>query len=231
MTMERKSDDKGIRWYMVNGANLPSVTSILHGYLPEPPALTAWKARPHADEELKWLATIGTIVHYRIANGFAEGFHLPPVDLELDKDAPPLDDYLIMEVKRAMMSFAMMMMAHELIPSIIEHPTWHPVMMYAGTIDFLGTLDGVPSLIDFKTSRQVRDSHRAQVVAYKKAVLSHPNPRFKPQQAVVITVPPAADFTVEIVKDEDAAWDTFWTAFDNFQKAHRPKERWITTKS
>lgn len=226
--MDRKSDEKGIRWYTIaSGAQLPSVTSILHKFLPEPPALTAWKARPTADADLKFAATLGTIAHYRIANLFADAFHLPPMDLELDKDAPPLDEDLINGVKMAMVSFAKMMQAHELIPRIVEHPTWHQEMMYAGTIDFLGDLDGVPSLIDFKTSAKVRDSHRAQVVAYKRAVLSHPDPRFKPQQAVVIVVSPVAGFRVEIVNDEDASWDLFWTAFDNFQRAHRPKDRWI----
>ncbi|OGC89245.1 MAG: hypothetical protein A2W25_04255 [candidate division Zixibacteria bacterium RBG_16_53_22] len=225
--MERKSDDKGIRWYTIaGGAQLPSVTSILHNFLPEPPALAAWKARPTATADLKFAATLGTIAHYRIATIFAEAFHLPMVDLELDKDAPPLDYDLINGVKMAMVAFAKMMQKHELIPHIIEHSTWHQEMMYAGTVDFLGDLDGVPSLIDFKTSPQVRDSHRAQVVAYKRAVLSHPDARFKPQQAVVIVVSPVNGFKVEVVKDEDAAWDLFWTAFDNFQKAHRPKDRW-----
>ena len=38
---------------------------------------------------------------------------------------------------------------------LTEHSTHHPKLMYAGTIDRYGTLDGVPTLLDIKTTYTV----------------------------------------------------------------------------
>ena len=40
---------------------------------------------------------------------------------------------------------------------------------YGGTLDLVATIDGVPSLLDFKTGRGVYPEHRIQLAAYGQA--------------------------------------------------------------
>jgi hypothetical protein len=47
---------------------------------------------------------------------------------------------------------------------------------YAGTVDFVCRIDGVPYVIDFKTSKQVSRAHELQVSAYRVAIENAENP-------------------------------------------------------
>lgn len=44
---------------------------------------------------------------------------------------------------------------HDVHWELIEHPDYHPNFLYAGTIDRYGTLDGVKTLVDIKTTYTV----------------------------------------------------------------------------
>lgn len=51
-----------------------------------------------------------------------------------------------------------------------EQRIYHPDFHYAGTLDAVAILDGVLTLIDFKTSKSVYDEHRLQTAAYVRAL-------------------------------------------------------------
>lgn len=54
-------------------------------------------------------------------------------------------------------------------PDYVEHTVWNHTYGYAGTFDFSGAVDGVPSLMDVKTGRLLRENNRLQQAALFKA--------------------------------------------------------------
>jgi len=52
----------------------------------------------------------------------------------------------------------------------IEKQIYHPKYGYAGILDWWVTIDGVPSIPDWKTSKYIYSSYRYQTAAYLKAV-------------------------------------------------------------
>lgn len=59
----------------------------------------------------------------------------------------------------------MFKLEHEVEPILSEVTFWSHCYGYAGTVDGLWKIDGVPRLIDIKTSRNTWDEHRIQVAA------------------------------------------------------------------
>lgn len=58
---------------------------------------------------------------------------------------------------------------HKIEVLMIEVTVWHAELGYAGTFDLLAYVDGVLTLIDFKTSRGIWDSHKQQLAALRGA--------------------------------------------------------------
>jgi hypothetical protein len=52
-------------------------------------------------------------------------------------------------------AYAAFVREHDVEWELIEHPDYHPVHGYAGTIDRYGTVDGIKTLVDLKTTYTV----------------------------------------------------------------------------
>lgn len=52
-------------------------------------------------------------------------------------------------------AYALFQQEHEVTWELIEHPDYHPVHRYAGTIDRYGMVDGYRTLLDIKTTYRV----------------------------------------------------------------------------
>ena len=52
-------------------------------------------------------------------------------------------------------AYAQFLREHEVSWELIEHPDYHPELMYAGTIDRYGMVDGLRTLVDLKTTYTV----------------------------------------------------------------------------
>jgi hypothetical protein len=52
----------------------------------------------------------------------------------------------------------------------IEQCVYHPAMGYAGRLDRLGTVDGIPTVVDLKTSARLSPAVGPQLAAYAKAL-------------------------------------------------------------
>lgn len=59
--------------------------------------------------------------------------------------------------------------SHEMVTMYTEVTVWNAEEGYAGTFDWLGTIDGVMTLVDFKTSRSIWPDHKRQLAALKNA--------------------------------------------------------------
>lgn len=160
------------RTYHVNGQDLPSVTTIV-GCLAKP-ALENWmvglamdaaeecagdreKAKALFGERRFEKANIGTRVHEMVAEHL-QGFPLP-ADGELGPFEGPWLDFLEF---------------HDVRPLMVETVVVHPRYGYAGRLDAIVELDGVPTLLDVKTGR-LYASVALQLAAYRFADFALPN--------------------------------------------------------
>jgi hypothetical protein len=213
---------ENFRFYEIEGIKMPSVTAILHTFTPESDGLQNWKKRtPNWTEVLKQKAMVGTIVHNNIAQYFIDKFDLKTElePLELPIPLPPETE---IEASASMGYFDDFTKQYDIVPDGVEDRIWHRKMHYAGRIDFLGKLNGISTLIDFKTSAGIYGSYLAQGVAYKKAILSNPNYKGKVERVVIVMINPIKGLVVGECLDEDIAWDTFWNAYDSFQQLMWP---------
>jgi hypothetical protein len=219
------------RYYQVEGVYgaMPSVTSILHEFLPEADALRWWKENnPDWKEIMNYRASVGTLTHHMIAEHLSSRFGLPkPEPLEM-KITPQME----IEAGAAMSYFDDFVSRYELEPDAIEEKVWHRIMKYAGTLDYKGKIHYKGKcrkvILDWKTSSNIWESHELQTVAYKQAILSDVNCKDNIDACGVVIVNPIKGLKIGRIVDEKLAWDGFWECFDKFQRIFRTTEEIVT---
>lgn len=90
-----------------------------------------------------------------------------------------LSQYSAMDIdlaENSVLSFLEWRKTHVLKPIVCEVPLVSEKMRYGGTVDCYCDLDGVPTLLDFKTSKQVYDEYFVQLSAYKELLEEHGYP-------------------------------------------------------
>ncbi len=158
-----------IRYTLADGTPVPGVTTVL-GVLNKP-ALVPWANRLGLEgikvsEYVDHLASIGTLAHYLIL-------------CHLTQAKPELAEWTAEQVDRAenaLISFFEWQKGHDLKPILCEAALVSEAHRYGGTIDCYGLLDGVPALIDFKTSGRIYPEHLYQVAAYADLLVEHHHP-------------------------------------------------------
>ena len=153
----------GIRVYQ------PSVTHILHCVYPMDFGLIQWRGdvgNKRADEILEETSEDGVFVHDSIEK-ILKGLEISG-ELISQRFSPKRS----LKIKRCLKSF--LDWAEEHKPTIIltESTVWSDEHKCAGTVDLICEIRKEKYLIDFKTSKTLHDSHKAQVCAYGLA--AHP---------------------------------------------------------
>jgi hypothetical protein len=168
----------------VSKSYFPSVTTILQNTLPEPPALAAWRKNNKNWKKLLTVSQInGTLIHFAILNRLSDNTQDP-------RDLPPMWKWYPDTADKIDLAVCMFyeMLEHEKIslgyPRMIEHKIINSTEKYAGKYDMKCKVNGVETLMDLKTSAQVRDQHLLQLGGYYAAIPD----KDKPTQAGVITV-------------------------------------------
>jgi len=94
-------------------------------------------------------------------------------------------------------------------PIRVEDRVWSRRYGYAGTTDLLAEVDGVLTLVDFKTSKAIYAESTLQVAAYVMALEEMGHERAT--RGMIVRIPKTADSTFEVleVPDLDAAFDVF----------------------
>jgi hypothetical protein len=163
--MATKTDRNKVhqRYYSKSGTLLPGVTTVL-GILNKP-ALIAWawnlgikgidyrKARDEA-------ADIGSIAHYLILT-------------DLKNIKPDLSDYAQVDIDKAynaMKSYYAWRKMNEVKPIDVECSQISEKWGYGGTFDLLAEVNGVNTLIDFKTSNALYGEYSTQIGAYYELI-------------------------------------------------------------
>ena len=225
----------GKHFYRINNSMMPSVTSILK-LLPEGEGLKIWKSNmkrdgKDADAEMRKSGTVGTIVHYRIAQYFSEHFRTAPEELDLQGATVTEDMYPLID--GGFKNFMDFIKLHKVVPRLVECTTYHLEMSYAGCIDCIGEFgpERIMSIIDWKTSKGIWPNHRAQVVAYRRAINTRAKtlPFGEVRQCVLVGLNALTGLHVEVITPEQEGphWDLFWTAYDKYQKAEKAEIDWV----
>jgi hypothetical protein len=104
-------------------------------------------------------ATIGTIAHEYAEQDirYRAGLGPPPQE--------PINDL----VASAVDAYKKFQKDHEIVHEHVERKLYSEASVYAGTTDFVGTIDGERCIADWKTSRGVYDTHFLQLAAYRRA--------------------------------------------------------------
>ena len=149
-----------------NGKRVPGTTTIT-GVM-DKPALVSWankiglqgiQVREYVDE----LAAVGTLAHYM-------------VECDLLKKQPDLSDYTPNQIdlaENALIKYYEWRKHMSLEVIGCEMELVSEAYQYGGTCDLYCKLDGIPTLIDIKTSKGVYSEHFTQVVGYRQLLIEN----------------------------------------------------------
>ena len=154
------------RYYLKNGNLVPGVTTVLS--VINKPALVPWANRLglegiKSSEYVDELADIGTLAHHLI-------------QCHLTARAPDISDYTPQQVslaENAVSSFQAWARGKAVETRQTEWPLVSETHRFGGTLYWYGTVNGRPTLIDFKTGRAIYDDHVYQIAAYHQLLIEN----------------------------------------------------------
>jgi hypothetical protein len=149
--------------YFFNNMPYPRVTEILK-LVSDEKGLEAWRKRTPKHEEIsKRATTLGSIMHWTIANSLSE----VPIEME---NVLPMDEWpkdTMEEIAGRMAQFKSLRLRiapNPVLEHVIHHDT--PGEYFAGTLDFRGLVNDDHTIMDFKGSKRIRPEYELQLGAY-----------------------------------------------------------------
>jgi hypothetical protein len=154
-----------IRYKTADGTRVPGVTTVL-GVLAKP-ALVKWANNLglqgiDSTRYVDVLAGVGTLAHALIHG------HLTGRDV--DTEGYSQQDIDLAE--NAFLSYLEWEKSHTLETLLAEAPLVSESHRFGGTVDWFGLLDGVPTVVDFKSGRAIYDDHVYQLAAYWNLIMA-----------------------------------------------------------
>jgi hypothetical protein len=150
-----------VQYVNSNGEKVVGVTTAL-SVLNKPFLLEwAWKCGMNQQDYKKIrdkLADIGTIAHLLVMH-------------HLENTSPDLSEYSQADISTAqncMKSFYEWEKVHKLEPVLLEFPLVSDIYNFGGSPDFIGKVDGIMEIIDFKTGKAIYGEYLTQVAAYRQ---------------------------------------------------------------
>jgi len=148
------------------GKRVPGTTTIT-GLLAKP-QLVAWANRLGLEgiDSTKYrdeAADVGMLAHAMIQS------RLQGEELDMSAYSPINVDL----ATNAVLSFLEWEKQHTIEPILLEKPFVSDIRNYGGTIDCYCLLDGVPTLLDFKTGKAIYDEFFFQLAAYKELLIEN----------------------------------------------------------
>jgi hypothetical protein len=101
-------------------------------------------------------ASIGTLAHYFIMCHFKQ----------IEPDTQDYSARQIDQAENSLLSFYEWEKSHTVNPILVEEPLVSETYQYGGTIDYYGEIDGIPTLVDFKTGKSIYPEMFYQIAAY-----------------------------------------------------------------
>jgi hypothetical protein len=161
----------------------------------------------------------GTAAHDWIEKAIA--YHMDPtLPLAPTPDSP--------EARNAIEAFAVWTKAHDIQWLASEEVLSSDVHRTAGRLDALAIVDGIPSIVDFKTSKQISESYPLQCAGYH-IMLSEMG--FSPRQWIVLRLPkdgsPAETMTINDRGDMQFFQDTYLHLIEGKRSKVPSGGRWM----
>ena len=188
-----------------DGKRVPGTTTIT-GTLDKSRYLVPWandlgKQGIDCNDYRDSMAGVGTLAHA-----------MAHADLAGEPLTEDLTEYSPKEIslaENALIKFFDWRKAHDFKPVLLEAPLVSEEHRYGGTIDAYGLLDGVPALIDLKTSGNIYDDMKYQLAAYRQLLREH---GYEVQSARILRIgrDESEGFDEKIFGGLDRAWQVFW---------------------
>jgi len=168
--------------YYWGGEYVPSVTTIL-GRLAKP-MLIQWAANCAVDhieralangsEDMGFICQEARAAHATIrdaAGDVGTMVHEIARRILLGEQGWWISGHLSEQVQQALKAFESWRDQHTIVPVALERRIFSAEMLYAGTCDFFGRIDGDLSVLDFKTGNGVYDEAWYQLSGYERALI------------------------------------------------------------
>jgi len=154
------------RYHNKAGKQLPGVTTII-GVLNKP-ALVPWAnnlglAGTNVREYVDVLAKVGKVGHDMIC------CHNKGVKFQANGERADLID----KAENCFLSYLAWEKQHTVEPILCEEPLVSELHGYGGTIDCYAKVDGVLTIVDYKTGKAIYPEHIYQVAAYRQLLEEH----------------------------------------------------------
>ena len=202
-----------------DGKRVPGVTTII-GVLAKP-ALIPWANKMglqgiDTNRYVDELADAGTLAHDRILSHYTGE--------ELDTSL--YSEYQIELAGNSFLSYRSWASLHTIEPILLETPIVSASMDFGGTPDMLANVDGVSTLMDFKTGKAIYSEHSIQVAAYKFLIEEI---GFTVEEIQILRIGRTNDegFEVKPIKTPDLNWAIFLNCLSIYelQKAVNREEK------
>lgn len=131
---------------------------------------------PSVSELCRFLSreVYGDICPAQLENAAQRGTAVHAATVELDANGTVECDDAILPYLQA---YALFLREHDVRWELTEHALAHPQLLYAGTLDRVGWVDGRYAIVDFKTTATVQKTLvKAQLNGYCKLLEQHPQP-------------------------------------------------------
>jgi hypothetical protein len=184
-----------------SGTKVPGVTTVI-GILAKPQLIT-WANRLglqgiDSNKYTDNLAEVGTLAHHIILCRHSH-------------DIPDMSDFSENQIDLAMnclKSYDNWASLHTITPLVVEQPLVSDNLKYGGTPDLYCELDGVKTLLDFKTGKALYPEVMYQLAAYKNLLNDYGN---KVEQCIALRIGRSDDegFEYKVGKDMDTAFSIF----------------------
>lgn len=189
------------RYYNAAGKLLPGVTTVL-GVLNKP-ALVPWAnglglQGINVREYVDVLALIGTIAHDMVCCHNRQ--------VEFDPGDHPKD--LIDKAENCFLKYLAWEKQHKVEPILCEAQLVSETYGYGGSVDMWCRVDGVPTILDYKTGKAIYPEHIYQVAAYRRLVEENGG---KPEAVRILQIGRSEDegFSEKVVTDTSREWELF----------------------
>jgi len=189
--------------YYVDNRRVPSVTQVINFNLGwNKDSLLKWTRKQalagEDPDEIKGKASaIGTLVHGLIHQ-------------HITGEAFDTSQFAITERSIANKSFQAFLdweKKVDLKPEAAELQLTHQELLYGGTIDLLATVNGVVSVVDFKTANSLWPEQRIQLAAYRELI--HHNYGYYPETHLLHLSKEFRSFKHHHFKSLDREWEVF----------------------
>ena len=184
-----------------NGTRVPGATTVI-GIL-DKPALIKWanKLGLQGIDSAKYvdnLAGVGTLAHHLILCHYEETL----------ADTSDYSENQIDMAHNSLASFISWEQHHTIKPILIETPLVSETLKYGGTPDLYCELDGVLTLLDFKTGKALYTEVMYQLAAYRNLLQDAGN---RVDQCIALRIGRTEDegFEMKIGSDMDTAFSIF----------------------